>query len=204
MFRPSYKLLTPSATLPVTYDEAAEHLRVDSDDEQEYIEGLLAAAREYVEGVTGRSTLSATYRLTAPSWDSIATENNGANVIVLDRAPLVSVTHVKYIAEGGASLTTLASGNYTVMTTYEPGGIFFASSYELPDLNTERPDAVEIEFTAGYASIADVSPGLRHAIKLLTAHWYENRLPVAAVNLTEIPVSLRDIITQQRKGGYFL
>jgi uncharacterized phiE125 gp8 family phage protein len=110
---------------------------------------------------------------------------------------------VKYIAENASSLTTIAAENYAVMTAYEPGGIYLASSYTLPTPNPERPDAIQIEFAAGYASIDDVSPLIRHAIKMLTGHWYENRLPVAAVNLTPIPMTLRDIIHNQRKGGHF-
>jgi uncharacterized phiE125 gp8 family phage protein len=202
-FRPSYKLITPSGIPPVTYDEAAEHLRVDSDDDEVYIGQLLAAAQEYVEGITGRATLSATYRLTAPDWDSITTERSGAHIITLDRAPLISVATVKHIIEGASTLTTMSSANYAVMTTFDPGGIFFASTYTFPTLNAERPDAVQIDFVAGYAAVESSSQLVRHAIKILVAHWYENRLPVAAVNLTPIPMTLRDIIHNQRMGGMF-
>ena len=178
-------------------------MRVDSDDDADYIVGLLEAAREYVEGVTGRATLSASYQLTAPTWDSIRTSYGSGTIITPERSPIISVASVKYIADGASSLTTINSANYTVMTSYEPGGIFFASDYTLPTVNTDRPDAIQIIFTAGFATISEVSPMIRHAIKLLAGHWYENRIDLAPVNLMPIKNNVHDIIHNQRKGGMF-
>lgn len=202
-FRPTYKIVTTSNFEPVSYDEAAEHLRVDTNDDRAYINELLKAAREYVEGITGVATVSATYRLTAPDWDSITIKNNRASIIQLDRTPLISISSVKYIAEDASTLTTISSGNYSAISVTDPGAVFFASDYELPTPNPERPDAIQIEFVAGYADLCDTPPLIRHAIKMLVAHWYENRLPVAAVNLTPIPMTLRDIIHNQRREGHF-
>jgi uncharacterized phiE125 gp8 family phage protein len=203
MIRPSYSLVTASTSSPVTYQEAAEHMRVDSDVDEDYIVGLLEAAREYVEGVTGRATLSASYQLTAPTWDSIKTNYGNGTIITPERSPIVSVASVKYITKDASTLTTIDPSNYTVMTSYEPGGIFFSSDYTLPEVNLERPDAIQIIFTAGFTTIGEVSPMIRHAIKILAAHWYENRLPVAPVNLMPVPMTLHDIIHNQRKGGMF-
>jgi uncharacterized phiE125 gp8 family phage protein len=179
-------------------------MRVDSDVDEDYIVGLLAAAREYVEGVTGRATLSASYQLTAPTWDSIKTNYGNGTIITPERSPIISVASVKYIAKDASSLTTISSGNYTVMTSYEPGGIFFSSDYTLPEVNLERPDAIQIVFAAGYATIGEVSPMIRHAIKLLATHWYEVRAPINIGNIVnEVPMTLRDMIHNQRKGGMF-
>lgn len=202
-FRPSYKIINASSASPVSYQEAADHLRVDSDADEIYITELVSAAREYVEGITGRSTVSATYRLTAPDWDSITTLRSGSAIITLDRAPLVSVASIKYIAAGSSSLTTIAAENYSVVNSYDPGAIYFASSYALPTPNPERPDAIQIDFIAGHTDATTSPPLIRHAIKMLTAHWYENRITVAPVNLMPIPNGFNDIIHNQRQGGQF-
>jgi uncharacterized phiE125 gp8 family phage protein len=203
MILPSTTLATASTLLPVDYGELAEHLRLDSDEEELYLTALLEGARDYIERLCGRATLSATYLLTAPTWASVLTSCGTGKMIVPDRTPLISVSSVKYIAEGATSLTTMSSGDYAVVTAWKPGGVLFANGYDFPDLNTDRPDAVQVTFAAGHAEVADVPASLRHAIKLLAAHWYENRLPVAAVNLTEIPHTLRDLINHHRERGAF-
>jgi len=199
--RPKYSLVTASAS-PVSYDELAEHLRVDSDEDELYLLDLIAAAREYVENITGKCTLSATYRLTSPTWDDIKAVSGDGYFIQLEKTPLISVSSVKYITEDASSLTTVSSGSYSVITAYQPGGVVFASAYDFPDLNTTRPDAVQIEFIAGHADASDVSPSLRHAIKLLAANWYENRLPVAPVNLMPIPQTLHALLNHHRERGH--
>jgi len=44
---------TPPATLPVSLTEAKLHLRVDHDDEDLLIEGLIGAATDHLDGWTG-------------------------------------------------------------------------------------------------------------------------------------------------------
>src|SRR6056297_876273 len=69
--RPQYSLVTGAAAEPVTYEEAAAHLRVDSDDDQCYIDGLVTAARLYVDSLTGRLSAQQTWKLTATAWEDL-------------------------------------------------------------------------------------------------------------------------------------
>ena len=48
--------------------------------------------------------------------------------------------------------------------------------YTWPDLEDDRPGAVEITYVAGYGDNAsDVPEDLRTALRFILADWYENR-----------------------------
>ncbi len=102
MHRPHYTLVTPPEAEPVTLELASEHLRVDSDDDVAYIEGLLAVAREYVDSVTGRVCGASAWKLIAPTWCSL-TGGYSVDTFSLYRTPLVSVESIKYYAPGSGT-----------------------------------------------------------------------------------------------------
>lgn len=198
---PHYQTITPPEVDPVSYEEAADHVRVDSSADLEYLTGLISVAREYVESVTGRASLEAGFRLTAPGWWSIISDEYlGTFSIPLMRSPLVSVESVKYYAPDSEELTTMDAADYRVITGLEPGMIQIKAA---PPAAAIRPDAIQINFTAGYSDSGTTPPTLRHAIKLLAAHLYENRVPVNIGNIVnEIPFTLRTLLENQKIGGW--
>ena len=198
--RPHYQLITPPDSEPVSYDELAEHVRVDSVDDMLYLTGLISVAREYADSVTGRASMQGTYRLVAPSWDHLIACNGYAPYsIPLYRTPLASITSIKYYASGAETLTTIDPSAYRVITDTEPGIVQFMAA---PPSHEDRPDAVQIEYVAGYADADLTPPILRHAIKMFAAHLYANRLPVAFASCSEIPYSLTRLLENQKIGGW--
>lgn len=206
---PHYQIVTPPEIDPVSYDEAADHVRVDSSADMEYLTGLISVAREYVESATGRACLQAGYRLTAPSWWSIIPnmalqtaifpDYLFAYAVPLMRSPIISVESVKYYAPNSEVLTTMDTADYRVITGLEPGMVQIKTA---PPATEIRPDAIQINFTAGYSDPGSTPPTLRHAIKMLAAHLYENRLPVAFASCSEIPFTLKTILENQKIGGW--
>jgi uncharacterized phiE125 gp8 family phage protein len=196
MISPRLSTATAATTPVVSLDELCDHLKLDSSDDEAYVLALAEAAREYLENVTGRAMTLATYRLTASQWSDLIT--HGTDLITLPRFPVVEIDSVKYIAPDASTQTTVDDGDYELIATNDL--IYFE---DRPDENTERPDAVEILFQAGYATAAEVPATLRHALKMLVAHWYENRMPLAAVALQQIPFSLQALITHNRTTGFF-
>jgi hypothetical protein len=67
----------------------------------------------------------------------------------------------------------------------------------------DRPDAVQIEFTAGHTPDNPAPAGYLHAMKMLVAHLYEERKPVAFASCNEIPFTLQTLIEAQRIEGRF-
>jgi uncharacterized phiE125 gp8 family phage protein len=62
-------------------------------------------------------------------------------------------------------------------------------------------NAFEVAFTAGYGDEAsDVPEPLRHAIKLLVAHWFEQREPVVlGAAAQEVPATVAGLLLPYRR-----
>jgi uncharacterized phiE125 gp8 family phage protein len=195
--RPQYSIATPPDSEPITLEQVAAHVRVDSTDDQEYIIGLLGVARELVDGVTGRVSMISEWLLTAQTWDSLTGDT--CDLAKIYRTPLVSVESVRYFPAAGGALATLSAGDYRVITTYEPGMIQFTGG--LPAL-ADRPDAIQISFTAGYAN-SDLTPAiLKHAQKVVVADMYEQRGSIAFGQPYEIRQVLRNLLENQKVEGW--
>lgn len=192
--RPHYSITAQPASEPVTYDEAAEHLRVDSDADKAYITALISVAREFVEGVTGRACIETQYKLTAQSWQAIA---GTGRFIPIYRVPLLTVNAVSYYAPDSETLTSIS--DYRFAETLEPGMVQIIGN--LPAV-ADRPDAIQIVFRAGYETAEAVRPMMKHAIKIMLSHLYENRAAVAPVELKDVPLSLKNIISNLKVGGW--
>ncbi len=199
MIRPHYSVTQFSDADIVSYDEAAEHLRVDSLADQDYIAGLISVAIEYCISITGRAIGLTNFIVAAPSWESLQNPRC-LDVLPLWRSPLVEVQSVKYYAPDASSLTTIDPADYRVITLTTPGVIQFTESF--PSIE-DRPDAIQIAFSAGSDNAADTPATLRHAVKLLVAHLYENRSPVNIGNIVNtIPYTLQTLIEKNRISGW--
>lgn len=196
-----YTQITPPSQEPITLADAVAFLRAGGGPEDvAVITAAIAAAREAVQDFTGRALMSAGWRVVTDTWTGGEITWSG-DEITLDRSPIVSVASMKYYADGETALTTLSAGtDYIVITGTTPGRVQLLID---PPALAERADAVQIEFTAGATSPANISPTLLHAVRLLTAHFYELRTPVNVGNIVnEIPLGLRHLLESQRVGGW--
>lgn len=194
--------VTDAATEPVTTTEAKAFLRVDSDEEDTFIDALITAARQRVEDYTGRALISQTWKLVQDEWPSAhwysqLRDPQAGRTITLDRSPLISVESVKYYPASGAAQATLSSDTYHVLTGPMPGVVVLKSDQTWPDLY-DRPDAVEVNFTAGYANAAAAPKTLRQAVLLLIAEMYE----VNVGNITSELPTVKALLESYRVGGF--
>ena len=134
------------------------------------ITALIAAARSHVEAQTRRALITQTWRLVRDVWPA------DGRIAVLP-APLRALTAARvYDAEGATH-----SDRYRGLRGGCRGGAgdpdFAPWSLRQPG----RPAAgIEIDVQVGYGDAAgEVPEPLRQAIRLLVAHWYENRGLVA-------------------------
>jgi uncharacterized phiE125 gp8 family phage protein len=88
--------------------------------------------------------------------------------------------------------------DYRVMTAAEPAIIQHVTTWPETAL---RIDAVQISFVAGHSDENPAPPGFLHAIKMLVAHLYEERKPIAFAMPKELPFSLAHLIDMQRVEG---
>ena len=196
--RPHYSTTIPAVFDPITLDQAVAHVRVDSEDDIASLTAYSAVAREYVDSVTGRVSAVTSFMVVADSWIAL-TGSCHSDTIPIFRVPLVSVESVSYYAPDAATLTVMPPEDYRVITTTEPGMVQIIG--DMPAFDS-RPDAIQIEFTAGYSSPALAPAMLSHAVMSLTVHFHENRAPIVFSSHRELPFHLTNLIENQKIGGW--
>lgn len=161
-------LLTAPAVEPVTLDEARGFLRVEHNDDDELIAALVAGSRIHVEAQTRRALITQSWRLTRDNWP----EDGRLRVVP---GPLQALTAARvYDFDGNAQdvdlqafVADLGASELAVAPWAVPAPGRIAAG-------------IELDVTVGYGDSAlDVPEPLRQAIRLLTAHWYDNRRLVA-------------------------
>lgn len=191
---------------PLTLTETKLHLKVDISDDDDLIDGLIQSAREWVENYCRRSLVQQTLKVRLDDW------NDGE--IRLPGAPVQSVSSVEYLADSGSNLLTLDSGQYQVDTYSVPPRIVPAASVVWPVLATGKINRVVVTYVAGYTpgsssptDYAENVPGaVKSAMKLLIAHWYDNRSAVAAGNVppSEVPLAVKALLGPYEVRDYTL
>ena len=184
----SLTLTTAATEYPLLLEEVKESLRVTTDDENAYIQALIAAATGYAQQATARQLVSATWTMGLDYF---------SETIYVPRPPLRSVTSIQYLDSAGDS-QTLSSSLYRVDTASLPGRIEPAYGQSWPSTR-ETIAAVTVVFVAGYGAAASVPNEIKLAIRLLVGHWYEHREPVAVGNIvSDIPMSVESLLSHHR------
>lgn len=191
------KLVTAPATEPVTTAEAKLHLRVDISTDDTHIDNLVSAARQHVEAWLCRALITQT-------WDYKLASLPSSRYIELPLAPLVSVTSVTYVPDGGNS-TTFSSSYYAVDADAEPGRVDLVSTADWPS-DALRPGLpITVRFVAGYGSASAVPKAIKQAILLLVGHWYENREAIAIAKVgkfMDLPLAVEALLTPYRMWSF--
>lgn len=184
----SAMLLTPPAAEPWTIAEAKAFLRVGTSDDDAVIGALIAAARGQIEALTRSALITQTWRVTLDEWP-----RDGR--IRLRIGPLHDVIAARLRDD---------SGNATVLDeqrfiTGAESGIIHAPSWSLPAPPRSR-GGIELDVIAGFGDSASAVPDvLRHAVRTLVAHWYDNRgLAAIGGTVALLPGSVNAMIASYR------
>lgn len=178
---------------PITLEQAKAHIRVDGNEDDTLIEGLITAAREYAETHTRRQLCTATYAMRMAYLPTC---------IEIPKPPLVSVSSITY-ADVDGNVQTLSSSLYTVDSYSYPGKIIPAYNASYPTVRGHLNDVV-VTFVAGQAQAA-VPVRAKQAMLLLIGHWYENReqagIEVGAATF-KIPFGVNELLDSLNWGSY--
>ncbi|MFJ7353486.1 hypothetical protein ACIQWS_04895 [Phyllobacterium sp. NPDC097923] len=154
-------VVRPPAVEPVALADLRQFLRLSGTGEDALLSGLLKAARETLETLTGLVLIKQQLRFYIDRWP-----NDG--LIRIDRYPVQSVAAV---------------------TAYEPDGVpvvlptvamHLEAASRPARLHLQSPahglGGLEIDVIAGFGETGvDVPDALKHALMTLVAHWYEFR-----------------------------
>ena len=178
----SLRLTTAPAGEPLrVVPDIRDHCRLTDDEAAASsldLASKIQAARTACEIATRRQLITATWTLVLDTWTEEGVRF--ADGLRLPRPPLQSVTSVKYIdADGNQQTWAQDATGYTVDTpsgeTCSKGRIYPSYGVDWPALRGQ-PNAVEVEFVAGYGDDPeDVPARLREAMKRYVGELYERR-----------------------------
>lgn len=184
------RLVTPASQYPVTLSEVKNHLRLPqsytSEDERLFF--FIKAATKEAEDKTNRQLLTATWRATLDEW---------VNPVVVNKCPVIAVTSVKYYDTAGVQ-QTLSASQYIVDTESEPWRITPAYGCTLPPVRCQI-NAIQVNFTAGYASASLVPANIKAGIMLIIGDLWKNRENIVIGRMvSQIPWGAEQLFLNER------
>jgi uncharacterized phiE125 gp8 family phage protein len=187
---PSILLNGPTAE-PWTVADAKSFLRAENDDDDAVIASLIAAARSHVEAMTRCALLAQTWRFVLDQWPK-----DGR--IRLGRGPVLSLVAARVYDSAGHA-TSIDVGTFVLDTA---AGVVASPAWSLP-VPGRANAGIELDVELGFGAAAtDVPDVLRHAVRTLVAHWYENRGLIAiGQSVAMMPASVNAMIASYRVRG---
>lgn len=161
------KLITAASTLAVTLEDAKTSCRIDESALDIEVTGAIHAATKIVEHESGRCIMTQTWELTLDAFPE---------AFELTRVPVQSVTSLKYYDTDGVQ-QTLSNTLYALDNVDDYGFGYVVPVYAgaWPS-SRDQINAVTVRYVAGYATTAaDVSPSDNLKIKILLAHWVNDK-----------------------------
>lgn len=178
--------------LPITLDEAKAHCRISGDDENDLVAAAIEAATSHLDGYSG-----VLGRCLMPQvWQQ---EFDRFQDFPLCLGPVLALESIEYSDKAGAVQSVdlqsvrIARPILSDVVTLRGG----ASWPDDPDLSA---GPVVVSWRAGYADAAAIPAALKHAIKLLVGHFYENREGVTVgATAGQVPFAIDALISPFRK-----
>lgn len=181
-------LLTPPEAEPLSVSDAKAYLRVETDDDDVLIASLIAAARSHVEALGRCALLTQNWRLVLDSWPP-----DGR--IKPKLAPLSAVAAARVY--DGAGTAHAADVESFVLDAAQ--GVIAVRPCVMPQPGRVTA-GIEIDVIAGFGDAgSDVPQALMQALRMLLAHWYDNRGMIAiGANIVVMPPSVNALIASYR------
>jgi len=198
----SVVVIDPPEDAVVSLEEAKAHLRVDHDDDNDYIESLVDVATATIDGPAGwlgRCLVEQTLEWRGPGFAPC----DGR----LPYPPVISVESVKYDDNVGAE-QTVPNGNYRVVGQPSQPRLILAFGASWPSARCDD-EAVRVRYVAGWpvetegdgedAVTTWTGPApIRHAILLMVSQLYENREAASETPQAELPFAVTALLAPYR------
>jgi hypothetical protein len=223
----SYALQTPASFSPVSTDDLAAWLRLNSADAG-MLGGLIAAATDqWYNDTQGNVLCSSTWQLNLDHWP-----NNSAHAptpqayipesyafpwvwqqlegiaptVFITLAPVTAITQVQYLDASSTfdNLVWNTLTGWTADTSNPDGPARIILPITLPNLHATIAPKIKVTFTAGYANANAVAALAAQAIKQLAAHYYNNasgdKGAYTTDDLKALPMGWESITSRFRVG----
>jgi uncharacterized phiE125 gp8 family phage protein len=178
----------------ISLETAKHHLRVDHTDDDTKIEALIAAAMSVLDGPKGMVGKA----LVTQQWTLTQGRLTGKTRLPVPVLPFVTVVSLKYYDAANSQQTADVGSDFITFGGDEFGYVEPRTSW--PAMY-DRPDALELIFTAGFGAAAAVPQNIVHAALLMICNWYENRSGESQDGKTlEIPPGVEMLVNIDRIG----
>ena len=189
----------------ISVDEAKQHCDVTHDDDDTYLAGLIDAAQRHIEKQTQLSAVESRFTVFYRCWP---------DELVLPRWPAIKLEKVEYVDPDNevktvedAKLVQLDDVPSFVVRTGGVGNLQVGGDFVNAKLSPEPwptlgrdPYPVRATFQAGFTETTTPAD-LKHAVKLLVRHWYDERSPVVVGTIsTDVARSLASLIRGLKPG----
>lgn len=186
---------------PLTLAEVKKYLELpdrspSEPEEDDMVEGMIAAAREEAETQQGRDLVEKQYDLHLDCFRSPEIEL---------RPNLQTVDLFQYRDSDGDYTTMVEGTDYIVDTAKQPGVVMPPYGESWPSFTPWPSSAVTIRFTCGFAPDAkfwsDSGARIKIGMKMLISEWFNNRLPMSYDLSTGGSIVVDRIVSLLRTGG---
>lgn len=165
--------------------EAKTHLRIDHDDDNAMLAGLITAAISHLDGysgVIGRCLVSQTWNQPVQLW--------GAKIAL----PFPSCASVVITYEDvNASSQTLDAAKYEVIEGAISTYIAWRDAFDDPSTNTDKETPINVQFVSGYGDETTIPKPIWVAALMMIAHWYEVR-ECSSEQTYEVPFGVKAML----------
>lgn len=208
-----YEVVVEPAIEPLTVGEAKQHLRVDIDDDNDYIAGLISAARRYCEKYLARKLIATTvdqYVEHLPAggyWNRSIRQHftpldpefypSNAEPVKLDVAPVLRLDSLRW-TDGEGVEQFLESESLKLLR--REGGCFArpSSGVTWPSPATD----VRVRYVVGYGDDAKKVPStIKHAVRLLIGTWYDTRESIVDGVVSRVPDGVERLLGLESWGA---
>ncbi|MBB95586.1 MAG: hypothetical protein CML68_13475 [Rhodobacteraceae bacterium] len=187
-------LVTAPGELPLSVSEAKDHDSIDFSFDDDQVELYIEAATDYLDGysgILGRCIVTQTWRTQYSGWGDTL------------RIPFPDVASVAVTySDADASSQTVSSSLYEVLEDSRGVYVRFKTAFTRPTLDDDTAVPVSVEFDTGFGDAGDVPGDIKQAIRMLTAHYFENPSAVAGGGLGEVPLGFHAIVHKYRRIGF--
>ncbi len=154
---------TPEAK-PLTLTKIKQHLRLDHNEDDQYLVELLDAATAHIEAVTGQFLITRTVR---QYIDAVPASRS----ICLEAWPVNMIEAVRGFDDDGSPNIFFAA-NYRLDKHINPPALILNTNINYQAFS----NGIEVDMIVGYGETGiEVPSNITRAILVLIAHWYEFR-----------------------------
>lgn len=186
-------LVTPPADPLITLEETKAHLRVESNDDDDYISSLISAVTHHLDGWSGYLGIC----LVSQEWQQKFDRLDAT--LRLPVGPVLSVQSIEITDSAGVTSIVPVS-DYKLLKDAVVPCVKFINGFGLSG-NLAEFEAVSVKFRAGFGGVSDVPDDIKHAVKLIIGSYFAHRETFTTGTIVqEFPQSAQFLLMRHRSN----